>query len=82
MRIYLVQSGQSLDGADGYSYGLLKGGQKRLLVSFVDYMKSGHQSIHRRSGSQLNRRPLSKRATEGLPKDAADSTTTKTKEKK
>lgn len=66
MNIYLVQSGGSLDGGDGYSYGLVNGGQTRLLVSFVDYMRTGQQTIHRNQGSDLNRRPLSKRAKEAL----------------
>jgi hypothetical protein len=66
MNIYLVQSGGSLDGGDGYSYGLVKGGHPRLLVSFVDYMRTGQKTIHKNQGSTLNRRPLSKRALEGL----------------
>lgn len=50
MRIYLVQSGGDLDGNDGYSYGLLRGDQTRLLVSFVDYMKTGKQQINPGAG--------------------------------
>jgi hypothetical protein len=62
MRIYLVQSGGSLDGADGYSYGLLQAEHKRLLVSFVDYMRTSSQTIHKKEGAAINRRPLTKRA--------------------
>lgn len=60
MRIYLVQSGGSLNGSDGYSYGLLRGDQTRLLVSFVDYMKTSKQEIN--PGSAANRRKLITRA--------------------
>ena len=56
MRIYLVQSGGSLNGSDGYSYGLLHGEQTRLLVSFVDYMKGGKATIHQ--SASTNRRKL------------------------
>jgi len=63
MIIYLVQSGDSLDGSDGYSYGLLHGGQTRLLVRFVDFMKTQRPTIHRDPKS-LNRRKLTKRAKE------------------
>lgn len=62
MRIYLVQSGDSLDGSDGYSYGLLRGDHHRLLVSFADFMKKGRQTIHK--PGQMNRRKLTKRAKE------------------
>lgn len=58
MRIYLVQSGGSLDGSDGYSQGLLKGEHHSLLVSFLDYMGK-HESIHRKADP--NRRSLAKR---------------------
>ena len=61
--IYLVQSGGSLDGADGYSYGLLNGEHHRLLVSFVDFMNSGRQTIHKKP-TAINRRPLTRRATD------------------
>jgi hypothetical protein len=60
MRIYLVQSGGSLNGSDGYSYGLLHGNQERLLVSFVDYMKTGKPKIN--PGASANRRKLITRA--------------------
>lgn len=60
MRIYLVQSGGSLNGSDGYSHGLLHGDQRRLLVSFVDYMRSGQQKLIKES--QPNRRKLITRA--------------------
>jgi len=60
MRIYLVQSGGSLNGSDGYSYGLLRGDQTRLLVSFVDFMKTGKQKIN--PGAESNRRKLIVRA--------------------
>ena len=68
MRIYLVQSGGSLNGSDGYSYGLLHGEQTRLLVSFVDYMKGGKQRIMPESGN--SRRKLITRAADrkGVPK--------------
>lgn len=56
MRIYLVQSGGSLNGSDGYSYGLLRGDQKRLLVSFVDFMRTGKQKINPKT--HPNRRKL------------------------
>lgn len=62
MRIYLVQSGGSLNGSDGYSYGLLHGGQHRLLVSFVDYMRTGKQTIIQEA--QPNRRKLITRAND------------------
>lgn len=65
-RIYLVQSGDSLDGGDGYSYGLVHGGHPYLLVSFVDYLSSGRQSIHKKPLDKVDRRPLSKRALEDL----------------
>lgn len=58
MRIYLVQSAGSLNGSDGYSYGLVHGEQKLLLVSFVDYMSSGKTAIHRGTGAAINRRHL------------------------
>jgi hypothetical protein len=60
MKIYLVQSGGSLNGSDGYSYGLLHGGQTQLLVSFVDYMRNSKPSIH--AETQVNRRKLITRA--------------------
>jgi hypothetical protein len=60
MRIYLVQSGGSLNGSDGYSYGLLRGNQTRLLVSFVDFMKAGKQRIN--PDAKSNRRKLIVRA--------------------
>ena len=60
MKIYCVQSGGSLNGSDGYSYGLLHGGQTRLLVSFVDYMRTGKQTIH--PEVNVNRRKLIDRA--------------------
>lgn len=66
MKIYLVQSGGSLNGSDGYSYGLLHGGQSRLLVSFVDYMRTGKQSIH--NTGTVNRRKLIDRADKKTPK--------------
>jgi hypothetical protein len=54
VRIYLVQSGGDLDGNDGYSYGLLRGDQTRLLVSFVDYLKTGKHQIN--PGANIKRR--------------------------
>lgn len=66
MKIYLVQSGGSLNGSDGYSYGLLHGGQSRLLVSFVDYMRTGKQSIH--TTGTVNRRKLIDRSDKKAPK--------------
>lgn len=68
MRIYLVQSGGSLSGSDGYSYGLLHGEQTRLLVSFVDYMKGGKQRIMPEAAT--SRRKLITRAADrkGNPK--------------
>ena len=68
MRIYLVQSGGSLNGSDGYSYGLLRGDQTRLLVSFVDYMKTGKQQIN--PGAKLNRRKIITRAEDRKVKAA------------
>lgn len=62
MLIYLVQSGDDLNGSNGYSYGLVHGGHHRLLVSFVDFMKKGKQTIH--SDSQPNRRKLISRASD------------------
>lgn len=56
MIIYLVQAGKSLNGSDGYSYGLLRGEQRQLLVSFVDFMATSKQTIH--SGTNVNRRKL------------------------
>lgn len=66
MKIYLVQSGGNLNGSDGYSYGLLHGGQSRLLVSFVDYMRTGKQSIH--PTGTVNRRKLIDRSDKKAPK--------------
>lgn len=66
MIIYLVQSGSSLDGADGYSYGLLHGGQRRLLCSFVDFMDAKRTNIFPKDPKAMDRRPLSKRAREDL----------------
>ena len=66
MKIYLVQSGWNLNGSDGYSYGLLHGGQSRLLVSFVDYMRTGKQSIH--TTGTVNRRKLIDRSDKKAPK--------------
>jgi len=40
MRIFLVQGGTDLEGNSGYSLGLLKGEQRFLLCSFVDFMKA------------------------------------------
>ena len=65
MRIYLVQAGQSLTGSDGYSYRLLHGDQTRLLVSFVDFMRSGQQKIH--GNNKLNRRKIIKRSPRRKP---------------
>lgn len=65
-RIYLVQSGDSLDGADGYSYGLVNGGNTWVLISFVDFLTSGRSSIHKKPLDKVDRRPLSKRAREDL----------------
>ena len=62
MRIYLVQSAGSLNGSDGYSYGLVHGEQKLLLVSFVDYMRGSKGSIHTTTGASINRRHLVKRS--------------------
>lgn len=70
-RIYLVQSAGSLDGADGYSYGLLHGGQPWLLISFVDFMGSERQTIHKKSETKhINRRPISGRGRELLSSEA------------
>lgn len=65
-RIFLVQSGDSLDGGDGYSYGLVQGGHPWLLISFVDFLTSGRTTIHKKPIDQVDRRPLSKRALEDL----------------
>lgn len=62
MKIYLVQSAGSLNGSDGYSYGLVHGDQKLLLVSFVDYMRGGKGSIHSATGAGINRRHIVKRS--------------------
>jgi hypothetical protein len=59
MHIYLVQSGQCLNGSDGYSYGLLHGEQSKLLVSFVDFMQTGNHSIN--PAVHPNRRKLTMR---------------------
>lgn len=68
-RIYLVQSAGSLDGADGYSYGLLHGGQPWLLVSFVDYMGGERRTIHKKTKpAHINRRPVTSRGREQLQK--------------
>lgn len=64
MKIYLVQSAGSLSGSDGYSYGLVHGEQKLLLVSFVDYMNAAKTTIHRNSGSAVNRRHIVNRPGE------------------
>lgn len=73
-RIYLVQSAGSLDGADGYSYGLLHGGQPWLLISFVDYMGSPRQTIHKKDSLVgINRRPISGRGRDLLDKQEAPS---------
>lgn len=71
MKIYLVQSGGSLDGGDGYSYGLLHGGHPKLLVSFVDFMDSKAQTIFPKPPTAMDRRPLARRALEDmkLPED-------------
>ena len=64
MRIFLVQSGGSLSGSDGYSQGLLRGEHPYVLVSFVDYLRSGQPTIHK--PGHPNRRKLSRR--KGDPK--------------
>lgn len=66
-RIYLVQSGQDLDGADGYSLGLLKGEQPWVLVSFVDFMESRQNLIIDPSNIALRRRTLVKRVLKRSP---------------
>lgn len=69
-RIYLVQSAGSLDGADGYSYGLLHGGQPWLLISFVEFMGTDKSTIHRKEIlAHMNRRPISRRGLEHLERD-------------
>ncbi len=65
-RIFLVQSAGSLDGADGYSYGLLHGGHKHLLISFVDFMNAKQATIHKRPADLMDRRPLSRRGRDHL----------------
>lgn len=67
MIIFLVQSGGSLDGADGYSYGLLHGGHNRLLCSFVDFMDAKRSTIFPKPPAAMDRRTLSRRALESMP---------------
>ena len=45
MKIFLVQSGSSLS-VGGYSHGLLRGEHPYVLVSFIDYLRSGQPTIH------------------------------------
>lgn len=62
MRIYLVQAGGCLDGSGGYSYGLLRGGQKHLLVSFAKYMGDPNAKLVNRP--DMYRRKLANRKDE------------------
>ena len=68
MKIYLVQSASkhSLGGSNGYSYGLLAGDQKLLLVSFVNYMEAKEHDIL--FGNRVNRRRLIDRSDKKPPK--------------
>ena len=43
--IYLVQSSSELQGKAGYSYGLLEGEHKRLLITFAEYSDKNRPTI-------------------------------------
>lgn len=59
--IYCVQSATDLNGANGYSNGLLEAGHPKVLVSFLDYM-TRHQELfkgqvgQRQPGKKVARR--------------------------
>lgn len=59
MRIYLVQDSSCLGGSGGYSYGLLRGGHKHLLVSFAKYMENPNAKLANRP--DMYRRKLANR---------------------
>jgi len=60
VRIYCVQSATDLDGANGYSNGLLEAGHPRILVSFLDYMDK-HQALFKgRSGQRAPGKRITK----------------------
>lgn len=70
-RIYLVQSATDLDGANGYSTGLLEGGHPWLLVAFTDYTQK-HQTIFKNRGPNFKagRRIKKRAATLNAKKEA------------
>lgn len=62
MVIYCVQSATDLDGANGYSNGLLEAGHTKLLVSFLDYM-GRHQAMFKgRTGQRLPGKKVARRS--------------------